>query len=134
MAFVASVSDCLGKSGCGQAAGAAELFALRLAVFTLAYWGEISQLQAFSAAGAKIPGLRSGRHSTKITDWHTGETQERAAAKGTRGRKQRAGEAIRRTSQHADYGPPYRSLWRRDVGSQGYRLTREDAPLAGRRG
>jgi hypothetical protein len=72
--------------------------------------------------------LRRELRTAEIADGDAGKTQERAAAKGAGTGEQCTGKAVCGTSKHTDNSTPNRSLRQRDVGSQGYSLTRKDAP------
>jgi hypothetical protein len=56
------------------------------------------------------------------------KAQERGATKGANCRQQRTAKTIYRTSQDADDSAPHRSFGEWDVESQGFSLTRKDAP------
>ena len=66
--------------------------------------------------------------AAEITDGGTGKAQKRGATEGAGAGEQGTAETVRGTSKHANHGAPNRGLGRRDVESQGFSLTRKDAP------
>src|ERR1700722_7786761 len=66
--------------------------------------------------------------TAEIADGGASEAQKRGAAEGAGAGEQGTAEAVRGTSKHANHGTPNRGLGRRNVESQGFSLTKKDAP------
>jgi hypothetical protein len=122
--MVAAVGNGFDKGGRAYAAGLAKQ---RLRVVTR-QGRELRDAQVFPATGAENTGLGRKLRAAKIADRDAGKTQNRAATEGAGGGEQCTGERVCRTSKHTNNSTPNRSLRQRDVGSQGIRLTRKDAP------
>jgi hypothetical protein len=114
LALVAAIGYRFHESRRGQAAGLTK--GRRIVI---RQWRKIGNAQVFPATSAEDAGLRRKLRTAEVADWDTGQTQERAATKGTGAGEQGTGKAIRWTSKHANNSAPNRSLRQRDVESQG---------------
>ena len=128
LTMVAAEGDRFDKSRRSQAAGLAEDVRYGIRVVGRRQGGEVGDAQVFPTTSTEGSWLWRKLCAAEVANWDTGQTQERAAAKGAGGGEQCTAEAVRGTSKHADHSPPNRSLRQRDVESQGNALTRKDAP------